>query len=243
MLKEKAIIVTGAASGIGLEIAIQCIQENAHVIACDRNREKLAEIKQSINSDALDVYTLDVTRYEEVASFFAWASERHPAINGLVNNAGIYLGKSILDYDVDEIDQVINVNIKGFIYFSRLFGRMLLDQKRAGVIVNLSSVSGLEGSSDAVYGLSKAAAVGLTKSCAMNFAPYIRVNCVAPTLVDTSMMDKVPVWRKNEYREHELIKSPVLPVDVANTVVFLLSEKGRNYTGATFDLNNGCYLR
>ena len=109
--------------------------------------------------------------------------------------------------------------------------------------MNLSSVSGQEGSSDAIYGSSKAAILGLTKSCVMNFSPYIRVNAVAPTIVNTSMMDTIPEWRKKEYLSHQLIDTPVLPEDVADTVVFLLSDKTRHYTGATFDINNGSYLR
>lgn len=109
--------------------------------------------------------------------------------------------------------------------------------------MNMSSVSALEGSSDAIYGLSKAAILGLTKSCAMNFSPYIRVNAVAPTMVHTPMMDTIPAWRKKEYLSHQLIDTPVLPEDVADTVVFLLSDKSKHYTGATFDINNGGYLR
>ena len=111
------------------------------------------------------------------------------------------------------------------------------------MIVNMSSVSGIEGSSDAIYGLSKAAILGLTKSCAMNFSPYIRVNAVAPTMVNTPMMGVIPDWRKEEYLSHELIHTPVMPEDVADTVVFLLSDKSKHYTGATFDINNGGYLR
>lgn len=102
------------------------------------------------------------------------------------------MGKNIIDYQSDEIDKVLNVNIKGYIYFSQMFARILFHNERKGVIVNMSSVSGMEGSSDAVYGLSKA---------------------------------------------------PVMPEDVAETVIFLLSAKSRHYTGATFDINNGGYLR
>lgn len=194
----------------------------------------------------LTTYHLDVSNYSQVAAFFAYVAEKHCDVNGLVNNAGIYLAKSIMDYQEDEINTVMDVNIKGAVYFSQMFGKLLIgneSNRRKGTIVNISSVSGIEGSSDAVYGLSKAALLGLTKSCAMNFSPYIRVNAVAPTMVNTSMMDVIPEWRKQEYLSHQLIDSPVLPKDVAETVIFLLSEKSRHYTGATFDLNNGCYLR
>lgn len=153
------------------------------------------------------------------------------------------MAKNILDYQVDEIDKVLDINVKGFIYFSQMFGKKLFQSHRKGVIINMSSVSGMEGSSDAIYGLSKAAILGLTKSCAMNFSPYIRVNAVAPTMVNMPMMGMIPNWRKEEYLGHQLIDTPVLPEDVADTVIFLLSDNAKHYTGATFDINNGGYLR
>lgn len=244
MLKNRKIIVTGAASGIGKEMVKQCLQEGAAVIACDINEESLHGLKQSMdNHDRLYTYQLDVSKYEEVAQFFVYVESEHSDADSLINNAGIYLAKNILDYQDDEIDKVLNINVKGFIYFTQMFGKKLLQSHSKGVIVNMSSVSGIEGSSDAIYGASKAAILGLTKSSAMNFSPYIRVNAVAPTMVSTPMMETIPDWRKKEYLTHQLIDTPVMPEDVADTVIFLLSDKSKHYTGATFDLNNGGYLR
>jgi 3-oxoacyl-[acyl-carrier protein] reductase len=243
MLSNMKVIVTGAASGIGKEITLHCLREGASVIACDVNNSLLDDLKQTAGSHDLYTYKLNVSNHTEVVSFFKYIEKKHSNVNGLVNNAGIYLGKNIFDYKEDEIDTVLGVNIKGFIYFSQLFGGLIIRGNTQGIIVNMSSVSGIEGSSDAIYGLSKAAILGLTKSCAMNFSPHIRVNAVAPTMVETPMMDIIPGWRKEEYMSHQLIKQPVLPQDVAYTVVFLLSERSKHYTGATFDINNGCYIR
>ncbi|SHK90588.1 SDR family NAD(P)-dependent oxidoreductase [Desulforamulus aeronauticus] len=244
MLRNKKVIVTGAASGIGKEVVKHCLQEGASIIACDINEQSLHDLKCSMDDRYnLHTYQLDVSKYKEVAKFFVYVETEHSDVNGLVNNAGIYLAKNLLDYQADEIDRVLNINVKGFIYFSQMFGKKLFHSQSKGVIVNMSSVSGIEGSSDAIYGLSKAAILGLTKSCAMNFSPYIRVNAVAPTMVDTPMMDTIPDWRKKEYVSHQLIDTPVLPEDVAETVLFLLSDKSKHYTGATFDINNGGYLR
>lgn len=244
MLKNKKIIVTGAASGIGKEIVKQCLQEGASVIACDINEQFLNDLKRSMDDcSILHTYQVDVSNYEDVIKFFEYIDADHSDVDGLVNNAGIYLAKNILDYQPDEMDKVLDINVKGCIYFSQNFGKKLLQDQRYGVIINMSSVSGMEGSSDAIYGLSKAAILGLTKSCAMNFSPYIRVNAVAPTMVNTPMMNSIPNWRKEEYLSHQLIGTPVLPEDVADTVVFLLSDKAKHYTGATFDINNGGYLR
>ncbi|QNK49968.1 SDR family oxidoreductase [Brevibacterium sp. PAMC23299] len=244
MLKNRKVIVTGAASGIGKEIVKQCLHEGASVIACDINEHSLYDLKQSMDACyVLHTYQLDVSNHEEVVKFFVYVEEEHADVDGLVNNAGIYLAKNILDYQVDEIDKVLDINVKGFIYLSQMFGKKLFQSQRKGVIVNMSSVSAMEGSSDAIYGLSKAAILGLTKSCAMNFSPYIRVNAVAPTMVNTPMMDTIPDWRKEEYLSNQLINTPVLPEDVADTVVFLLSDRAKHYTGSTFDINNGGYLR
>ncbi|QDP42085.1 SDR family oxidoreductase [Radiobacillus deserti] len=242
-MKQK-VIITGAGSGIGKTLVHQCLNEGAAVIACDINEQSLIELKEENEyRDALFTYPLDVSKYQMVSDFFEYVNAEHTDITRLVNNAGIYLGKNILEYQTDEIDKVLDINIKGYVYFSQLFGKELLDRQSKGVIVNISSVSGMEGSSDAVYGLSKAAILGLTKSCAMNFAPYIRVNAVAPTMVDTAMMGTIPDWRKKEYLSHQLVDHPVMPEDIADTIVFLLSDKAKHYTGATFDINNGGYLR
>lgn len=242
-LDGKTIIITGAGSGIGSAIASRCLQDGAFVLGCDLDLTGLQKLQEKMQSRKLSVFQVDVTSYREVDAFFKQIAEELPQTDSLVNNAGIYFGQNILDYTAEQIDRVISVNIKGAVYFSQLFGKYFLDKSVPKVIVNISSVSGHEGSSDAVYGLSKAAMLGLTKSCAMNFAPHIRVNAVAPGLVETNMIRNIPEWRLQEFREKELIKTPILPEDVANTVAFLLSDESRNYTGSVFDMNNGCYLR
>lgn len=171
MLKNRTVIITGAASGIGKEIVKQCLHEGASVIACDINENALQELKRSMDDHyVLHTYQLDVSKYEEVTNFFVYVETEHADVDSLVNNAGIYLAKNILDYQADQIDKVLDINIKDFIYFSQMFGKKLLKSQRKGVIVNMSSVSGIEGSSAAIYELSKAAILGLTKSNAMNFS-------------------------------------------------------------------------
>ena len=242
---DKAVIVTGASNGIGRAIALQCISMGFYVIACDQDQKGLDSLGDEVSTQSIMTIQLDVSDYQQVESCFDQAAEHIESrkIYGLVNNAGIYLGRSFLTYSPKEIDRIIDVNIKGAIYFSKYFALKAMQASQEGVIVNIASVSGQEGSSDAIYGASKAAIIGLTKSCAMNFAPSIRVNAVAPTLVNTNMIKLVPQERVTEYRNRELLGDPVQPEDVAETVLFLLSEKSRHYTGAVFDLNNGVYLR
>jgi 3-oxoacyl-[acyl-carrier protein] reductase len=160
----------------------------------------------------------------------------------LVNNAGIYLGKGILDYSSEEISKVFDINLKGAAYCSKFFGESLLKRGVSGSIVNISS-SSIHGGSDPIYSASKAGLIGLTKSCALKFSPYVRVNAVAPGIVvDTELAGNIPPEVLDLYRARELIKTPLTPRDVANTVGFLMSDSSRSYTGAVFELNNGCHM-
>lgn len=232
-------IITGAANGIGKAIARKLHSEGVAVFACDIDRPGLDLLKEEI--PAIQTFPLDITDHAAVAAFFEEVNRFQ--CNWLVNNAGIYPGRSVLDYTPAELQQVIAVNCIGMVYFTQFFARNLLAAKLPGAIVNLSSVSAQEGSSDAVYGMTKAAVLGLTKSNALNFAPLIRVNAVAPALVETAMIRNVPAERMHALREKELLQQPILPESIAGSVFFLLSEQAGNITGITLDINNGQYMR
>ncbi len=242
-MQKKTIIITGAASGIGQVLTKRCLKEGYHVVAIDIDTKGLESLKESLARDPLFIFSVDVSNYDQVSFFFNNLIMNQLQPTYLVNNAGIYLGKNLLNYSLEEMQRVIHVNCLGAVFFSQLFAKSILSNQESGVIVNISSVAGEEGSSDALYGLSKAALLGLTKSCAMNFAPSIRVNAIAPGLVTTDLIKHVPVSRMEEYRSTELLKDPILPEDVADTLIFLISDQSKHYTGAIFDLNNGCYRR
>ena len=241
-LKNKKIIVTGAASGIGRAITLQCINYGATIVAVDINSTSL-EALRNFNKEKICIFTADVANYDQVENFFNAIEKSNKYPDCLVNNAGIYYGKSVLEYSEQEIEKILAVNIKSAVYFSQQFARVKLKHKEQGCIINISSVSGQEGSSDAVYGLSKAALIGLTKSNAINFSPYIRVNAIAPGIVATSMIKAIPKKRLITYEEHNLLTDKITPEDVAYTAMFLMSDFAKNYTGTVFDINNGCYLR
>lgn len=233
------VIVTGAGKGLGKAIAKQLLDDGLRVIAIDREQELLSSLNAEFGNE-IECCQIDVTDHNAIEQFFRSRAE-DLSLHGLVNNAGILLGRNILDYSPEEIARVIDVNLKGALYFSKFFGRALLGRKADGCIVNMSS-SSIHGGSDPVYSSTKAALVGLTKSCALKFSPYIRVNAVAPGIVETDLFANIAPEVIQRYRHAELVKRPLRPEDVARTVSFLMSEAGRNYSGAVFDLNNGFHM-
>lgn len=118
-----------------------------------------------------------------------------------------------------------------------------MPDNRAGVIVNIASIAGQIGGSDAMYAISKAGLLGLTKTAAMALAPNIRVNAVAPTTVQTDLIKKTNPERREALKRGELLKTPLFPEDVADSVWFLLSDQSKHYTGAVLDINNGFHMR
>lgn len=229
----KHAIVTGAANGIGKAIALACANENIHVHACDVNNDAL----QLLNHENITTHQLDIGDSNAIADFYTGLTS---PVHYLINNAGIYPAKNILDYTAEEIQRVLNINVTGTTLMTQHFAKQLLPLQQSGAIVNLGSVS-QHGSSDAIYGASKGAISALTKSCAQNFAPFIRVNTIAPGLVQTAMLSDVPTDIQEKYKQGELISTPITPQAIADTALFLISNKAAHYTGATFDLNNGIH--
>jgi 3-oxoacyl-[acyl-carrier protein] reductase len=242
LLKNLNIIVTGAASWIGKAITEKCIVEGANIIAIDIDANKLEDLQNLFSWKNISTYQADISNWNWLNKTFS-SIIKDQEVDWLVNNAGIYFGKNIFEYDESMVDKVIWVNIKWAFNLSRLFWKYCLEKKRKWIIVNISSISAQEWSSDAVYWLTKAAILWLTKSTAINFSPFVRVNAIAPTIVETDMMNNIPKSRIEDYRQKELLESPLLAENVADSAIFLLSDMSKNYTWTTLDINNWTYLR
>ncbi|MFE3742842.1 SDR family NAD(P)-dependent oxidoreductase [Streptomyces sp. NPDC059096] len=238
------VIVTGGASGVGRALVGRLLDAGKTVITCDIDEPGLKSLADQHRGRPLETHVADVASHEDCDAFMDLVLAAHPEVDGLVNNAGLYLGQPVWEYDDPTIERVIAVNIKGPVWLSRRFADHLLPVKRRGAIVNLASVAGEVGSSDALYGTVKAGVIGLTKSNAMNFAPYIRVNVVSPGLiVNTAIADRIPDYRYAEYKRQEQLDGDILPEYVADVCAYLLSDRSRTLTGALLRADNGCYPR
>ncbi len=237
-MTQRSVIITGAGKGIGYATLCACVAGGFDVLACDVNPQLLAAVQEKFTT-AVSTHCFDVADHAAVAEFFA-ALDTRP--NYLVNNAGIYPARNILDYSPEEMNAVFDINVLGAAFMTQAFARPLIQNKSEGVIVNVASVAQY-GSADAIYGASKGAVAALTRCCAFSFSPYIRVNAVAPGIVRTDMFSAVPEHVLEWYRRTELVKEPIEAEDVAKTIFFLLGEDARHYSGATFDLNNGFHRR
>lgn len=233
----------GSGEGIGKAIARQLGEAGFRVHACDISQDGLSHLEEENRGCSLITHHIDVSNATAFDNLVGRILQDDHESWALVNNAGIYLGKDLALYTLEEIDRVIHVNLRSAVIACRAFGRVLGKSGLPGAIINISSVAAQAGSSDPLYGATKAALLGLTKSCALQFAPRIRVNAIAPGIVETEMLKQIPSQRLAHYRQSELLDRPLQPADVSAAVLFVLSDKATGFTGAVLDLNNGCYLR
>jgi len=242
--RDKVIVVTGASRGIGRATAVRFGREGGFVFVCYKeNKEKADEVVELIRKSGGGGVSLllNVALPGSVSEAFEEIKKVKGTVDVLVNNAGILLGKLLPEYDEDLMEKAISVNEKGMY---RVTKELLPIMPQGGVIVNLASSAGESGSeSDPVYSASKAAVMGFTKSLAKQLAPKIRVNAVAPGVVETDLIkDNTENWRKLR-QEQILLQEFAQSEDIAEAIVFLASSSAKHITGATLDVNGGYYLR
>jgi 3-oxoacyl-[acyl-carrier protein] reductase len=242
----KKIVITGAANGIGRAASIACVEAGFFVIAADKDRLGLQALQRDLPPHRLETHLVDFAEPAVYQSFIGnlYEVHKHRSLHGLVNNAGVYNGKSVYDYSDRDMEEMWAVNLKSLVYLSRDFARHEIQAQHSRSIVNITSVAGEVGSMDALYGATKAGVIGLTKANAWNFAPRVRVNAVSPALVrSTSIHDRIPAHRRKEYERQEILDEPIEPQGVADVIMFLLSDQSRHLTGKVIAVDNGAYPR
>lgn len=234
---NKVAIVTGGASGIGLSIAEKLLKNNYQVIisynsSTDSARSLLEKYEN------LDIFQVDLSNPENTQSLIDFAFSKYHKIDLLVNNAGVDLVKMINDTTFDDFDYIMKVNLYSPYFLARGVAKHMIDAKY-GNIINISSILGITGGScESAYSISKAGLDGLTKSLAQELGPSnIRVNSIAPGLIDTKMNSNLTTDEINNLVMDFPISRIGTPDDVADLVLYL--EHASYVTGQVIQVNGG----
>lgn len=243
MLKGRTALITGGTSGIGYEITKAFIRAGATCIITGRNQEKINKASSSIELElnaAGSIFGLkmDVTRVPNMNNCVNEIIRTSPShkIDILVNNAGI-VGGEIKDCSEETYDQILDTNLKGTFFLSQIFGRYMRDNHIEGNILNIGSSSSLRPAASA-YTISKNAIYGFTKGLAKCLAPYgITVNGIAPGPTATPML--MPNGINDNLAFHNPLGRYILPEEIANMAVFLVSSMGKSIIGDMVFMTGG----
>ena len=243
MLKGKVAVITGGTRGIGNAIAKKYAENGANlaVIATKDNEKAQAAIEElKKNGTDVKLYLCDIKNADQVASVSEAILADFGGVDIVVNNAGITRDNLLPGLSIADIDDVIDINLKGTMYVTRSFIRNFIKRK-GGNIINISSVVGLMGNKgQANYAASKAGIVGFTKTVAKEYGrKNIRCNAIAPGFIKTEMTDALPDSVKEEAVKQIPLGSFGEVEDIAEMAVFLASDRAKYITGQVICVDGG----
>ena len=239
-LENKTILVTGASSGIGRVIAVECSKMGASVILTARNEARLQETLSQMHGNNHSIVVADLSHQEDLSNLV----EKSPVLDGLVHCAGLLKTVPFQFVNADALNEVMSVNFTA----PTLLSAQLVKKKKLAKnasIVFISSVSGVMVGvvGNAVYSASKAAINGMMKNMALDLAPKgIRVNSVNPGLVETTKLDAISSEQLEEERKRYPLKRYGQPEEIAYSVIYLLSDASRWVTGSSLIIDGGYTL-
>lgn len=241
MLENKVAIITGGSRGIGLETARLFLKNKAKVVLFGAHQESvikaLEELKKENTKYLVTGFWPNLTNEKDIKIIFQKIQNTFGKIDILINNAGISSDLSILDYSEEEYDKIMDLNVKGVFLCSKVAIPYL--KQTQGVILNTSSMVSIYGQTKGcVYPTSKFAVNGLTKSLARELAPFkIRVNAVAPGVIETDMIKKLPKEVITPLIDSIPLGRIGKPIDVANAFLFLASDMACYITGEVLQVD------
>jgi len=246
--KDKVVLVTGGAAGIGKATAMRFAEEGATVVICDVNETLGAETVQLLGPQAA-FYKVNVTNRQEVQSWVDAVVAKFGRIDVLVNNAGILRDGQLIKFKEGQLvgqmaetdfDLVISVNLKGVFNCAQAVAPVMAGQK-SGVILNATSVVGLDGNfGQTNYVATKSGVIGMTKVWARELGKFgIRVNAVAPGFTATEMVTAMPEKVLEGMKARTPLGRLGEPRDIANAYLFLASEEAAFITGETLRVDGG----
>ncbi|MGR0176447.1 SDR family oxidoreductase [Staphylococcus aureus] len=215
VLTDKVAVVTGAGSGIGEAIAALLHEEGVKVILAGRNKDKLQNVANQLAQDSVKVVPTDVTKKEEVDELIKIAQQTFGGLDIVINSAGQMLSSKITDYQVDEWDSMIDVNIKGTLYTTQAALPTMLEQS-SGHLINIASISGFEVTkSSTIYSATKAAVHTITQGLEKELAKTgVKVTSISPGMVDTAI---TAAYNPTDRKKLE-------PQDIAEAVLYALTQ-------------------
>jgi 3-oxoacyl-[acyl-carrier protein] reductase len=245
-LSHKSILVTGASRGIGRAIALTLAAQKAHVVFNYRGDEAQAkELAGAIEAAGGKATALkfDMTDFEAMKTALDGYYAAGHTLQGLVNNAGKSKDQLVLRVKPEDIDDLMNVNLKATMVLTNYLAKHLMKAGGAS-IVNMSSVVGLMGNTaQTVYAATKAGLIGYTKSMAKELSSrQVRCNAVCPGFIATDMTAALPEKAKEEYAKSIPLGRMGEAQDIANLVCFLLSNASGYITGEVIKIDGGLYI-
>jgi len=237
--KDKTVIVTGAARGIGRVIAERFSRLGAAVVINDLNQEAVERVAAELGGQAVGIRA-DVTNAVEVKDLFAKTMERFGRVDVLVNNAGVTRDGLMVRMDEKDWDMVLDINLKGAFLMTKAAAKYMMKQ-RSGRIINISSVVGLIGNAgQANYSASKAGLIGLTKSSARELASRgVTANVIAPGFIETDMTRNLSESARENLISQITLSRLGTPDDIASAVLFLASDDASYITGQVLAVDGG----
>lgn len=243
---KKVAFITGGARGIGKAISERFAKEGYNlIINYKENDIRAKEIKKQLEEKfeiEVMIIKTDLSKEESINNMIDEIYKKYSKIDVLVNNAGVVIDKEFTERSVDDWKETLSVNLIAPFVLTKLIGKKMYKEK-SGVIINISSTNGLNTyyplSVD--YDASKSGLISLTYDSAVEFAPYVRVNCIAPGWVNTEMNKDLEENFKREESERILVKRFGEPGEIANVVYFLASKEASFINSEVIKVDGGWY--
>ena len=243
-MQGRTVLVTGASSGLGRETAILLSELNARVALSGRSRERLEETLSQMSGEGHRIEPFDLNETDAIPDWIKRIAAETGPLGGLAHCAGVVTTIPVQAASTSRIESLMRTNVTSAMMLVKAFRRSGCALSGSGIVL-FSSVMGMVGAPGlSIYSASKAALVGFTRSAALELAAYgLRINCVAPGIVETAMVDRSREATQTQ-EQYELMKSKYplglgCPRDVAYAAAFLLAGTGRWITGTALVVDGG----
>lgn len=244
--KDKVALITGASRGIGASIAYDLASHNCNICINYNNSYKEAnDLKEKIEKDfkvKVLIIKADITKEEEIINMVGKVIQEFSKIDILINNAGIAIDSTIEDKNKDNFHKIIDTNLIGPFLISRKVAKYMIDNKN-GTIINVASTNGIDAyySYSLDYDASKAGLISLTHNLSEMYAPFIRVNAVAPGWVNTDMNKELDDDYIKEEEKNIYLNRFANPNEIAKVVTFLASQDASYINNEVIRVDGGTH--